>query len=86
MTPYQNAIQVAQSFGGKILPPVYFELDQSYTVEAEAPDGKQWMTSNSVYLVARYYSYIKGSKDEAMNDLIERMKFGLEDFDEELNG
>jgi len=83
MTVFQEAINYAQSIGAVLTAPEYFTHDQSWVVEAEAPDGKQWTMSESQTLVCIWYHYIKGDKDEELRDLIARMKFGLEDYVEE---
>lgn len=82
MTKHKEAILYAKSIGAVLTEPEYYEHDQSYLIEAEAPEGKQWVAMNSQTLVCRWWTYAKGSKDESLQDLIERMKLGVEEFEE----
>lgn len=47
-----------------------------------APDGMQWVESGSVNMTTLYFPYEKGSKAEAVADLIKRMGEGLEPYTE----
>src|ERR1700690_1469650 len=42
-----EVIKYAESIGAVITKPEYYAHDQSYLIEAEASDGKQWSTINS---------------------------------------
>ena len=72
----------AEDVGATVVIGGYNAYDQSTTIEVEAPDGKQWSACNAQVLVAYSWSYSKGSRGEAYDDLIERMDYGLEDYDE----
>ncbi len=59
--------------------------DSETDIEIVAPDDMQWVSGQCIHMVARCWSYIKGSRAEAYDDLIERMKNGLEPLDTEIN-
>ena len=71
----------AEKYGATVEVDDYNPYDQSYLIEVIAPDGKAW-NGNTQILAAYYFRYIKGSKADACRDLIERMNYGLEDYEE----
>lgn len=85
MTVHKQAIGLAGKLGAKLDVPEYSAHDRSYTVQAVAPDGKQWVAAGSLHLVCVWFTYVKGDKDIELQDLINRMNEGIEDLDTELN-
>jgi len=59
--------------------------NRSVEIQIAAPDGKQWVDGGSVHLVAVYYTYDKGGKNEAYTELLKRMQDDMEALDQELN-
>jgi len=57
---------------------VWANSEDSYTVEATAPDGYQWVESGGVSLVTRWFTNWPETKAEAMNDILARMQQGIE--------
>lgn len=77
------AKQIASKFGGEIEIGDYEPHSQSRVIEAHAPEGKQWIDGSCISLVAYRFTYIKGSAEEAYQDLIERMENGIEEYIED---
>jgi hypothetical protein len=57
----------------KLTKPEYYPHDQSYQIHCEPPKDKMFEDGCNSYVVI-WFSYIKGSKDEAMLDLIDRLE------------
>lgn len=57
---------------------IWADSENSYTIEATAPDGFEWVESGGVSLVARWWTYAKESKGEAMEDIYNRIKLGVQ--------
>lgn len=59
--------------------------DISSSITVEAPDGKQWKESGSVHMTTQYFHKRLGNetRQDAINDLYERIQVGLEDLSEE---
>lgn len=57
---------------------IWSDSENSYVIEATAPNGFEWIESGGVSLVSRWWTYAKESKDEAMDDIYNRMKLGLQ--------
>jgi len=76
--------QIALSIGAEKLE---MNRDPDGTVEfcAVAPDGKQWVEGGCIHMSEVYWTYAPETRIEAMDTLVSRMKWGLEDLDEELN-
>lgn len=72
--------KLAKSYNAKVVINEFDSYSQSWKVEVEAPDGKQWSTCECQVLVAYIIKYEKGSRAEAYADLAERMSYGLEDY------
>jgi hypothetical protein len=82
-----NLKKIAASIGAKVELDEYPYNEKAFQIVA--PDGKQWKDGNCVNMTASYWTYIKsgnGSKEDAIADLISRMKLGLEDYNPEING
>ena len=84
MTPENQLKQIAIEIGADLKKPEYNPYDQSYEVDLWAPDGNQWNANGCAFMGGTYWSYIKGSKNECYQDLIERAKMGLGELDHEL--
>lgn len=57
---------------------IWADSENSYVIEATAPDDMEWVESGGVSLVSRWWAYAKESKGEAMDDIYNRMKLGIE--------
>jgi hypothetical protein len=57
---------------------IWADSENSYVIEATAPDGMEWVESGGVSLVARWFTYAPEDKKAAMDDILERMKLGLQ--------
>lgn len=68
--------KLAEQLGAEI--EVWADSENSYVIEATAPDGMEWVESGGVSLVSRYWTYAKESKKEAEQDILTRMKQGLQ--------
>lgn len=71
------------------------EIDKTHNmtfINVIAPDGKQWADGNCVTMTEGYWLYKDKSgntqkeRDKAISIIIERIGYGLEEYDEELNG
>jgi len=56
---------------------IWADSENSYVIEALAPDGMEWEATGSVSLVGRWWTYDKGGKTKELNDLLERMSKGV---------
>lgn len=77
----QNLKNLASKWGATVEIDGVSEL--SKTIQVVAPDEKQWVDSGSVHLVAEYWLRTQGSKEEALQDLMNRIQYGLEELQEE---
>ena len=68
--------QLADQLGADV--EIWADSENSYTIEATAPDGMQWAESGSISLVSRFFTLWPETKAEACNDILERMRIGLE--------
>ena len=75
--------KTANKYGGTVVIGEYNLYDQSTVIEIEAPDGKQWQDGNCQVILEYFWSYIKDSRAEAYDNLIERMSYGLENLESE---
>lgn len=84
MTLENQCKQLAATLGVEI-ESEYFPYDRNYDIQVAAPDGMQWASGQCIHLVAVYYTYDKGGKNEAYYDLLMRMKEGVEPIDKLIN-
>jgi hypothetical protein len=76
MKATKQIYQLAQELDAEIQ--IWADSENSYTIEATAPDNMLWTESGGVSLVARWWTYDKTGKAEAMLDIYTRMQIGLE--------
>lgn len=84
MTTIREVKKIAKQYGADISTPVYDPHDKSYTIYADAPNGKCWSDGELHSFVCRWFTYDKNDKAEQLRDLIERMSYGIEDSTEEI--
>jgi len=78
----KQAEDLAKSLNAEIEVGEYNSYDKSTEFTAIAPDGMQWCEGGCVHMCAFSFRYVKGSANEAWQDLIDRMNYGLEKFEE----
>lgn len=76
MKATNDIIELAKSLNADI--EVWADSENSWVIEAVAPDEMEWVESGSVSLVSRWWTYDKSGRQDAMNDIHNRMKLGLQ--------
>lgn len=79
----QKLKSLSASLGAEVESELDHHSDRAITVVA--PDGKQWVDGQCIHMTECYYTYIPGSRQEAIDMLITRISSGLEELDTELN-
>lgn len=71
---FKQLKEYAASIGAEI---ETYQDEVSRNLQAIAPDGMVWTASDGVSLVYVYYYHVPNARQEAYNDLYNRMKQGL---------
>ena len=76
--------KIASKYGATIEKSDYDSYSHGWEISAIAPDGKCWSGDGQI-IVAFVFNYddVSANREEAYEDLAERMSYGLEDYNED---